>query len=200
MNEQLLRTLQDVDMFHKTCLLLFNDFTAYVRERLLGENTFAWQEANYIVWNHEKSQHVGNFVFEHKGKYKFAFLLIKVIEDKITRGPGYKEICSELGVDLRFPLLFITGIYRPRNVNDILKNLDLRRAWPHHLLKLELPDEILQKVSCSSPHRFEEELVFETDPSVGNWWCNGAQFKIRRVTNIKDQQTLARIADELLEY
>lgn len=200
MNQQLIRALQDVDMFHKTCLLLFNDFTSYIRERLLGEKMFIWQESGYNIWNHEYSQHVENFIFEHNEKYKFASLLIKVNEEKITKGPGYKEVCNQLGVDLRFPLLFISGVYRPRNVDDILKNLYLRRAWTHHLLKLELPSEILQKVSCSSPYRFEEELSFETDPSVENWWCNSAQFKIRRVTDIKDQQTLTKIANELLEY
>jgi len=67
-------------------------------------------------------------------------------------------------------------------------------------LKLELPSEVLQKANCSSPYRFEEELSFETDPSVVNWYCNSAQFKNRRVTDIKDQQALIKIANELLKY
>jgi hypothetical protein len=200
MDEQLVRALLDVDLFHKTCLLLFNDFTSCIDDRLLGENCFKWQEAGYSINDHKYSHHVGHYFFEHEKKYKFAFMLIKANEVKINEGPGYKAVCNELGVNLHFPLLLITGVYRPRNENDLSNKIDLRRAWPHHLLKLELPDEVLQKVSCSSPYRFEEELSFETDPSVGNWWCNGAQFKIRRVTNIKDQQTLAQIADELLRY
>lgn len=198
---ELVTVLKSVDLFHKTCILMLSDFISYVKDRLLGKNLFMWEDVSgYGVW-HKVSQHVGNFVFEHNNCLKFAFLLIKANEDAIRNGPGYKDVCADLQVDLRFPLLFVTGVYQPLssgNADQFRKDLNLRRAWPQHLLKLQVPDHVLQKVKCSSPYCFNQELSFETDPSVGNWWCNSAQFKIWRVTDIKDQKTLVKIADELL--
>jgi hypothetical protein len=126
-------------------------------------------------------------------------MLVKVNEDSNVafKSRDYYAVCNELGVDPYFPLLFITGVYQPRDEDYLRRNLYARRAWPHHILKL-LPDQILQKMNCSPSYRLNEELVFETDPSAGDYWCNGAEFKIRRLTDIKNQEMLIEIAEELL--
>ncbi|MDQ0287868.1 hypothetical protein J2Z49_003002 [Desulfofundulus luciae] len=119
------------------------------------------------------------------------------VSNAAFKSRDYYAVCNELGVDPYFPLLFITGVYQPRDEDYLRRNLYARRAWPHHILKL-LPDQILQKMNCSPSYRFNEELVFETDPSAGDYWCNGAEFKIRRLTDIKNQEMLIEIAEELL--
>lgn len=198
MSANLVRALREADDFHKTCCLLFDDFVSYVRTRI-PDNAFAWSEKGYFVWHSGASQHLGNFWFEHANKYKFAFMLVKVNEDRgaMFKSRDYYALCNELGVDPYFPLLFVTGVYYPRDEDYIRRDLNARRAWPLHILKL-LPDQILQKVNCSPCYRFNEELVFETDPSVGNYWCNRAEFKVRRLTDIKNQEMLTEIAEELL--
>lgn len=204
LNSQPIAALEEVDRFHKTCRLLFDDLVSSVKDLLLGQPFVQiMHEASYNVWNARQSEHVGHFVFADRDVLKFAFMLVKPLEDRMAKGPGYASVCQELAVDLKFPLLLLTGVYYPRDtatVERFHREPYLRRAWPHHLLKLDVPVDVVQKIHCSSPYRLDQDLEFSTDPSVDPWYCTKARFRVRRIMDIHDQVEVARIAKELVTY
>ncbi len=124
-------------------------------------------------------------------------MLVKVKEEQIRgRSPGFKAVCQQIGIDIVFPLLLITGVFEPRDIQRFRNDANVRRNWVYHTLLLEVPDNI--PLANPNTYCFNENLTALSLEGTDSWWCEKAMFKIRRLVDIKDSQAVEGVAEELL--
>lgn len=196
---QLVNALGEVDRFHKNCQLLFDDLIASIREKTLRDSitNLVGPEGGYWIGNANDSDHRRQFVFDHNGRIRFAFMLVKTKEEHIRdQSSGYKGVCSQLGVDMVFPLLLITGVFEPRDITRFRNDLNVRRNWLNCTILLRVPENIA--LLDPSFYCFGQPLTITSPDGTNSWWCEQSTFKIRRLIDIKDSQMIDEVADDLL--
>jgi hypothetical protein len=203
MSQDIVKALSEVEGFHKDCMLLFNDIVASIRQNtvtgslkgLLGpEHWYAVEDTPAV--RAIESSHQGNFVFDHNGRMRFVFMLVKTAENYFRRqSPGFKAICQQLNVDVLFPLLLITGVFEPQTPG-LPPSLEVYRHWLASTLLLGVP----QTVQWPDPATYvlNELRTIKIPGGNGSQWCETAVFTIRRLTDIRDRQDVETIVAELL--
>jgi hypothetical protein len=123
MSQDIVKALSEVDGFHKDCMLLFNDIVASIRQNTLTGSIRdlvdpeLWCNIEDRPRDHTiNSEHRGNFLFDHDGRMRFVLMLVKTHEDHLrNQSHGFKAICRQLGIDVLFPLLLVTGLFEPQD-------------------------------------------------------------------------------------
>lgn len=200
MTQENVDALREVDRFHKNCLLLFYDIVASIQQKTLtGRITnLVGPEGGYGVWNANESEHRCNFVFDHDDRIRFVFMLVKTHEAHIrSQSSRFKAICRELGVDVVFPFLLVTGVFEPRDIGRFRNDLNLRRHWLESTLLLRVPDDI--GLADPSTYGFDKWLTIISQPGTDSWQCEKALFRIQRLIDIKDSQAVEALVDDLLK-
>jgi hypothetical protein len=190
-------------------MLLFNDIVASIRQNTLTDSI-----KNLVGPDHWcdvvdrpnihaiDSGQQGDFVFDHDGRMRFVFMLVKTAEDYFRRqSSGFKAICPQLsvdqiGADVVFPLLLVTGVFEPREVPRWPYNDNKYRHWLASTLLLGLS----QTVQWPDPTTYflNELLTIKIPGGDGSQWCETAKFTIRRLTDIRDSKEVEKIVAELL--
>jgi len=200
MTQEIVRALSGVDGFHKNCMLLFDDAAALVRRNtltgtikpLLGPERWCDVKQNAI-----DSDNQGNYLFDHDSRLRFVFMLVKTYEGYIRSQPsGYKAICQQLGVDVVFPLLFITGVFELREVPGWRYNDDNYRRWLHSILLLRVPEN--ESWPNPTDYALDKLLTIDAPRGTGTQWWEKATFTIRQLTDIRDSKAVGNIVAELL--
>ena len=209
MSQEIVTALSEVDGFHKDCMLLFNDIGASIRQRILASNIrdLVGPEHWCNIADHPRghaidSEHRGNFVFDYNGLMRFVLMLVKTHENHLrSQSLGFKTICPQLsvdqiGADVIFPLLLVTGVFEPREVPRWRYNDERYRHWLDSTLLLSMP----QNVQWPDPTNYalDKSLTIEMPGGDGTQWCEKAKFTIRRLTDIRDSQAVENIVAELL--
>jgi hypothetical protein len=204
MSQEIVTALSEVDGFHKDCMLLFNDIVASIRQSTLRGSIKDlvgpehWCVAEDTPNGHSiDSSHQGNFMFDHDGRIRFVFMLVKTAENHFRhQSLGFKAICQKLDVDVLFPLLLVTGLLEPREVPRWRSNDDNYRRWLESTLLLSVP----QNVQWPDPTNYalDKLLTIEMPGGAGIQWYKKATFTIRRLTDIRDSQAVESIVAELL--
>lgn len=208
-------TLNSVDIFHKNCYQMFKDLHSTIINKininisssgfdLPQYESYANLDTNKII-----SVSHGGFLFrlrKNEEKYYFAFMLVKIEDGFIS--DIYKDVCSKLDVDIKFPLLLVTGIFKPRS-SDKLRDSRIRWNWMYNTLMAGRDPSQSKNISNvafdlkSEDYDFNKKLNLSTpieNDKEGSWlWCENATFNICRLTDIKDSKAVASIADELLK-
>jgi hypothetical protein len=143
MIQETVNALKEVDGFHKTCALLFDDIEAAIQRNPLtaSMSKLLGPERWYAVEGANRSEHRGNFLFDHDGRIRFVFMLVKTHENYLRgKSPGFEAICQHLKVDVLFPLLLVTGVFEPREVPPLTRNGWTYRRWLDGTLQLDLPN------------------------------------------------------------
>jgi hypothetical protein len=201
MSQDIVNALSEVDGFHKDCMLLFDDIVASIRQNtlkgvikpLVGPERWCDVKQNAI-----DSDHQGNFMFDHDGRMRFVFMLVKTYEGYIrSQSAGFKAICRELGVDVLFPLLLVTGVFEPREVPRSRYNDDNYRNWLHSTLLLRVPEN--EHWPDPTNYALDKTLTIELQSRNGTQWCEKARFTIRRLTDIRDSRKVEEIVEDLLK-
>jgi hypothetical protein len=194
-------TLKQVDLFHKNCLLLFEDIIACVRAKTLSSNMtdLLGPEGSYQFSNATESEYRRQFIFDYNGRIRFVFMLVKTKEEHIRgKSSDFKAVCSKLNVDVVFPLLLITGVFEPRDITRFRAQYQVRRNWLDNPLLLRVPENI--RLAEPSSYCFDSLLTVTSPEGTDSWWCEKAVFKIRRLIDIQDNQAVETIVDELLIF
>jgi hypothetical protein len=200
MSQEIVNALRWVDGFHKNSMLLFDDTVASIRQNtltgiikpLVGPERWCDVKQNAI-----DSDHQGNFVFDHDGRLRFLFMLVKTSEGYIRdQSPGFKAICRELHVDVLFPLLLVTGVFEPQEVPRWRYNDDNYRRWLHSTLLLRAPEN--KHWPDPTNYALDKLLTIEVQGGDGIPWCEKARFTIRQMTDIRDSHDVDKIVAELL--
>jgi hypothetical protein len=204
MSQETVNALSEVDGFHKDCMLLFNDIVASIRKNTLTGNIsdLVGPENWCVIEDNRRdrtvdSSHQGNFLFEHDGRMGFVFILVKTHDIYFRRQvPGFKAICQQLGVDVLFPLLLVTGVFEPREVPRWRNNDERYRRWLDSTLLLSVP----HTVQWPDPKNYalNKSLTIKIPGGDGSQWCEKATFTIRRLTDIRDNRKVEEIVEDLL--
>jgi hypothetical protein len=198
-SDELAQTLASIDTFHKNLLLLFDDFSGYVRDKTYAGTlqNLTGPENVYGVWNANESEHMRLWVFNHNDRIRFAVMLIKV-HDRHLRGNStlYKAMCSQLGRDPKFPLLLIYGIFEPRDIRRFLGDQNVRRHWVLNAVLIDIRQE--QKYPQITEFRFGDTIILESTEGTDSYWCEKAQIVFCDLTTITDTGKLSHIASHLL--
>ena len=197
------KSLKQVDKFYKKCNLIFEDIVAEIKDKSIDLNitNLVGPEGAYNIWNSSESAAKKLYVFSQESKgYKFVMLLLKV-QDELVKGgagAGYKTICQELGADIEVPLFLVYGKFEPRDDNRFINDLNLKRHWTDHILKLRLNNDILSKCTTTN-YKYDEYVSFETDSNIDTWWCSKSKFKIIKLVSIQDSENVEKIVNDLIE-
>jgi hypothetical protein len=199
MNEEVVNSLREVDRFYKNCLLLFDDLIASIKEKTLFDKvTRLIMEKGYSVWSAKSSEFRALIVIEHNSRFRFALLLVKVNEELLPKSPGFKSVCQELGINMLFPLIIVTGVFEPRDIENFRTiKYDNRRNWALNTLLLDVPDDI--KLADPMTYRFGEKLTVTSQEGTSPWYCEKAIFYIRPLTEIKDSKVIEERVEEMLK-
>jgi hypothetical protein len=206
MSQDIVKALSEVDGFHKDCMLLFNDMVASIRQNtltgsikdLLGPEHWCVIEDN-SRGRAIDSSHQGNFMFDHDGRMRFVFVLVKTAENHFRlQSPGFKAICQQLSVEVLFPLLLVTGVFEPHEAPRWRYNHENYRRWLESTLLLSVP----QTAQWPDPtsYALDKLLTIDMPGGDGTQWCEKARFAIRRLTDIRDSKGVEKIVAELLSY
>jgi hypothetical protein len=199
MSQEIVKALSEVDGFHKNCMLLFDDTVASVRQNtltgiikpLVGPERWCDVKQNAI-----DSDHQGNFMFDHDGRLRFVFMLVKTYEGYIrSQSPGFKAICQQLNVDVLFPLLLVTGVFKPQAPGSP-PTPQVCRDWLHSTLLQMVPEN--EHWPDPTNYALDKLLTIEMPGGDGTQWCEKSRFTIRRLTDIRDSQNVENIVAELL--
>jgi hypothetical protein len=198
MTQGLVNALVEGDRFHKTCLMLFDDLIASIRYKTLRDNiTVLINEGGYRVEKVEESEHRRMYVFDHDSRIRFVLMLVKTKESDIRGSSGYRAVCSQLDVDMVFPLLLVTGVFEPRDTTRFRNDGNLRRNWLRNTLLLGVPEGI--RLLDPALYCFNQLLTITSPDGTNSWWCEKAAFKLRRLNDIRDSQMVEEVVDELLK-
>lgn len=201
MTNDYINALKQVDHFHKNCLLLFDDIVALIREKTLSDNLvdLTYPEGSYQFLKATESEYRRQFIFDHNGRIRFIFMLVKTKEEHIRgKSSGFKAVCSQLSVDVVFPLLLVTGVFEPRDITRFRTQQNVRRNWLDNPLLLRVPDNILLAEPFS--YCFDTLLTVMSRDGADSWWCEKAMFKIRRLIGIQDSHAVETVVDDLLLF
>jgi hypothetical protein len=205
MSQHIVKALSEVDGFHKDCMLLFNDIVASIRQNTLTGSIkdLVGPEHWCVVEDNPRgraidSSHQGNFVFDHDGRMRFVFMLVKTAENHFRRqSPGFKVICQQLGVEVLFPLLLVIGVFEPYEAPHWRYNHENYRSWLESTLLLSVPENELRPDPTS--YALDKLLTIEMQGGDGTQWCERARFTIRRLTDIRDSRKVEEIVENLVK-
>ncbi len=124
---------------------------------------------------------------------KFFQIFLHVNRSRINIKECY-EVFKELRADISFPLFIIYGIIEPINVEEWRQVRD----WGFWLLKFDVLNEELDKFVFPQKYEYDKELRVKTSVEDDEWFKR-AKFKIKKLTDIKNQEDLKNIADELVK-
>jgi hypothetical protein len=200
MTQGLVNALVEGDRFHKNCLMLFDDLIASISDKTLRDNItdLVGPEGGYWVSNVRESEHRRQYVFGHDSRIRFVLMLVKTKEPDIRGSSGYRAVCRQLGVDMVFPLLLVTGVFEPRDTTRFRNNLNLRRNWLSNTLLLGGVPETIRLLDPAL-YCFNQLLTITSPDGTDSWWCEKAAFKLRRLNDIRDSQMVEEVVDELLK-
>jgi hypothetical protein len=201
MMQAIVEALREVDNFYKNCQLLFVDLKASVEKKTIQDPFILLTDDNWCGLNTNSSGYRRHFIANHDGRYRFAMMLMKVQEEQLRRGQaGYKTICQQLNIDAVFPLLLVTGIFEPRDIQRFRNDNNLRRNWVCNTLSLSewgmLPDSIY--LPSPGPYYFSRKITIMSQLGSDSFWCEKALFEIRRLVDIKDSETIEGVVDNML--
>jgi hypothetical protein len=206
MSQEIVNALSEVDSFHKDCMLLFNDIVASIRQNTLTDSIkdLLGPEHWCVVEDNPKgrtidSSHQGNFVFEHNGRMRFVFMLVKTAENHFRRqSPGFRAICQQLGVEeVLFPLLLVTGVFKPDEAPRWRYNHENYRRWLESTLLLSVPQTA--QLPDPTSYALDNSLTIEMQGGDGTQWCETATFTIRQLADIRDSRKVEEIVEDLLK-
>jgi hypothetical protein len=201
MTPETVDALKEVDRFHKNCRLLFNDMVASIEQKTLTDRrtNVLGPEGGYEVYSANISEHRDGFIFDHNGRLRFVFMLVKTREEYITsdKSPGFKAICRVLNIDVVFPFLLVTGIFEPRSVDLASSSIYLRRHWLESTVLLNVPDTLY--LVDPSTYGFDRVITIMSPTGTNSWECEQALFKIRQLTDITNSDGVETVVDELLK-
>jgi hypothetical protein len=198
---QEIEPLQQMDQFHKNCLLLFDDLVAAVRQRTLKTRLaeVLGPEGSYSVWRPDLSEGYRRVIFEHEAHFRFAFMLVKSSEERLKEqgSADFRSVCGQLGLDVLFPLILVAGVFEPRDPAAFRSaELWVRRNWLDNTLLLGF---FPQRQKIAEPSAFSlGSVVSVGGETVSPQNCQRAHFRIWRLTEIKDTTALNGIVDQLL--
>jgi hypothetical protein len=202
MTPETVDALKEVDRFHKNCRLLFNDMVASIEQKTLTETraNVLSPEGRYDVSSANISEHRCGYIFNHDGRLRFVFMLVKTQEDQIAsdKSPGFRAMCQALKVDMVFPFLLVTGIFEPRSVDLASSSIYLRRHWLESTVMLNVPEPVY----LTEPSTYSFDKVITITSPVGNpsWHCEHALFRIRWLSHITNSNEVETVVDELLTF
>lgn len=206
-------SLKSVDLFNKNCHLMFNDLCSTIRNKIITSSLTGhemilggiygepWIGLSVDKMYSDDRRHY-MFKLDKDGKKQFYFvvMLVKIRDDLIS--DRYKDICSQLDVDIEFPLLLVTGIMEPRDQDRFVNDANIRRKWVYQTLMIGLPNLESERIPFNlknSDYDFDKYLNLCTPRGTdAGLWCENATFKIRCLTDITDSKKVADIAEELL--
>lgn len=192
--------LRGADAFHKNVNLMFDDFVASIREKTLSSTiTVRHEEKGYWVWNSRESEHKALFVFESASQFRFIQVLVKVHEDPLTKqGSKYKKVCATLEIDPVIPLIFVYGIFTPRDVQGFVGDANRRRNWANNTVLLGVPADFEVELVDPSSYAWNKLITVQTPPGTNSWYCEHATVKLRPLIEFRDQNDINVLVDDLL--
>jgi hypothetical protein len=186
--------LREADAFQKNVFLIFNDIVDGIREKTLSATVIDrhW-ESSCKVYDSKNSEHVHLYIFEIAGQYRFVQILVKA-QDNLLRDSAaqYKAVCAKLNLDPVVPLLLI---YVRRFVED---GPWIRRRWANNTVLLDLPNR--EDIKPADPNSFDwnQPVRIQSPAGTDSQYCEDATIRLRRLTEIHDQNEIGVIVDELL--
>jgi hypothetical protein len=63
---------------------------------------------------------------------------------------------------------------------------------------LEIPDTIRNNITYPKPYKLGELLEIKTTDQTDSWYCEHAQFKIKKIIDIRNSHGVLSIVEELL--
>lgn len=189
MKSDIIESIESVDSFHKNCLLLFDDIVSSIKEKTLTGNllNLVGPEGNFSVWNTNMSEYHRVYVFKYEMQIRFVWMLVKTHDEKLqSNSTGFKEICHELNINSRYPLLMVAGLFKPKDSNRFMEQLNVRRNWVDNILLLKISDDIKKNINRTKPYEFEKIMSLKTLEGTDSWHCEESVFIIRDLVNIKN--------------
>ena len=178
---------------------MFHDIVANIREKMLSTTVTDRHGPDASYWlNNENSEHKHLFIFECAGQYRFIQMLVKT-NDELLRGQGtqYKAVCAKLGLDPIVPLVLMYGLFRPRSVDRFISEANwFRRKWANNTVLLELPDEM--KLADPNSYEWGQPVRVQSPMGTNSQFCEDATVCLRKLTEIRDQNEIGLMVDELL--
>jgi len=203
MDSKTIEAISSVDLFHKNCLLLFQDVVSTIREKTITSevSNLVGPEGHYQVWNINESLYQRQYVFQHDKQIRFVCMFIKIQENKLPNSLGFKQICrDELHIDPIYPFIIVFGLFQPRDVKRFSEQLNVRRNWIENTILLSVPEDIIKKkVTRSDPYKFGELLEIETTDDTDSWYCEKSLFIIKKLVDVKDSEAIGSLVDELIK-
>ena len=192
--------LREADAFQKNVFLMFKDIESAIREKTLSANVIDRQgpESSCGVWPNKNSEHKHLYIFELAGQYRFVQILVKAQDELLRSGEAqYKAVCAKLELDPVVPLLLVYGLFRPRDATRFSGDGPwLRRKWANNTVLLELPEEI--KLADPNSYDWSQPARVQSVVGTDSQYCEDATVRLRRLTEIHDQNEIGAIVDDLL--
>lgn len=195
------QALRSVDDFHKNAALMFEDIHASIQQSGLATAITPRQgpEGQYGLWNSKDSEHKRLFIFECTQKYRFVQMLVKVSDSKLRGGETkYKAVCAGLEIDPVFPLLIVWGVFHPRDIGRLNGDGYVRRNWADNTVLLGVPDEIT--LADPSSYTWDGTVIVASPPGTDSRYCEGAEVRLRRLTDIHDSRDVGNLVTDLMNF
>jgi hypothetical protein len=195
-NRELATFVKDFVEFKRTVYLMRDDFITTIRDNfdhpLAGEDWYAFD------WCSAKGcEFVPTFSFIEDYLVKFFWVLVNIHADKI-KSTKYQEVCVQLGVDPKAPLIVIYGAIKPLDMERCKNDNNMKRQWGFYLLMLNLSDTDLEKFSFPNKYEFKKELFIENIGMTDTWWFKEARFRVLPLTQIASSDKLKEVAEDLI--
>lgn len=182
--------------FRKTVYLMRDDFVTTIKEHfnhpLVGEDWYT------LDWCNAKAcEFVLTFSFIEDLYVKFLWILLNIQADKIKTSK-YEELCLQLGVEAKAPLIITWGAIKPLDMERCQNENNMKRQWGFSLLKLNLSDTDVEKFRFPNIYEFKKELFVENIGMTDTWWFKDARFKVLPLSEIDSSDKLKEVADDLI--
>jgi hypothetical protein len=199
MDKSTVEAISQVDIFLRNSMLLFDDLAATIREKTLRDNLSDLLPPERGYWiNPGSSEGYGRFIFDHDGRFRFAYMLLKTGDSLLKGSASFKAICGQLDRDPVFPMILVAGTLEPRDPSQFRTTDGWYRKNAIHNTILLGGFSANTNLPAPAEYRMRSVIAFDLGVEVDARYCQKSRFQIWPLEEIPDSKVLGGVADQIL--